>query len=104
MMIVDKEDKIREIVADVLHQAFGDDVEFGPIYVDFDVDEDGLKYVMANVIYRSDNELLDAGKTLDVIEPIRHRIEELEEPAFPVLSFIAKSEEEDWLGDRPRLD
>ena len=101
-MIADKENRIREIVADVLRQAFGDDVE--PIYVDFDVDEGGLKYVMANVIYRSDNESLDAGKTLDVIEPIRHRIEDLEDSAFPVLSFIAKSEEEDWLGDRPRLD
>ena len=103
-MIANKEDRIREIVADVLHQAVGDEVDFGPIYVDFDVDDEGLKYVMANVIYRSDNESLDAAKTLDVIEPIRHLIEDLEEPAFPVLSFIAKSEEEDWLGDRPRLD
>ena len=103
-MTKDRMNEIRDIVAEVLDKAFGNQVRFGPIYMDFDVDHDGTEYVIAHVIYESDDESLDANKTLDVIEPMVDQVEALGESAFPVVSYVAKSEEKEWLGDRPRSD
>ena len=90
--------QVREIVAEVLAETFGGTARFGPIYMGSDVDHDGFEYVTAHVIYESPDESLDAHKMLDVIEPLRHRVQELGQNVIPVLSYIAKSEERDWRG------
>lgn len=69
-----------------------------------DVDHDGIEYVTAHAIYESADESLDAHKVLAVIEPLRNRVRALGESAIPVLAYVAKSEERDWLGDRPQPD
>ncbi len=96
--------QVREIVAEVLVKIFGGTARFGPIYMGSDVDHDGFEYVTAHVIYESANESLDAHKVLDVIEPLRNRVQELDAKVIPVLSYIAKSEERDWRGDSSQSD
>jgi hypothetical protein len=91
-------------VAEVLTEIFGGTARFGPIYMGSDVDNDGFEYVTAHVIYESADESLDAHKMLEVIEPLRNRVQELSENVIPVLSYIAKSEERDWRGDRSQSD
>lgn len=96
--------QVREIVAEVLAEIFGGTARFGPIYMGSDVDHDGFEYVTAHVIYESADESLDAHKMLDVIEPLRNRVQKLGENVIPVLSYVAKSEERDWRGDRSQSD
>ncbi len=96
--------QVRKIVAEVLFEVFRDTARFGPIYMVSDVDHDGFEYVTAHVIYESPDESLDAHKMLDVIEPLRNRVQKLGPNVIPVLSYIAKSEERDWRGDRSQSD
>ena len=102
-MTQDRMKEIEKIVVEVLEEAFGESVCFGPIYMDSDVDRDGMEYVMAHVIYESEDESLDPDKMLDAMEPVADRVDALGESALPVVTYVAKSEEEEWLGDRPRL-
>ena len=95
---------VREIVAQVLAEIFGEAARFGPIYMGSDVDHDGFEYVTAHVIYESPDESLDVHKMLDVREPLNDRVLALGVDAIPVVSYIAKSEEQDWLGDRAESD
>ncbi len=96
--------QVREIVAEVLAGVFAGEARFGPIYMGSDVDRDGIEYVTAHAIYESAEYLLDANKVLDVIEPLRNRVRALGESAIPVVAYIAKSEEAEWLGDSPQPD
>ena len=41
---------------------------------------------------------------LAVHEPLNDRVQELGVDAIPVVSYIAKSEEREWLGDRAESD
>ena len=97
-------DEVREIVAQVLADIFGDTVRFGRIYMGSLVDHDGFEYVTAHVIYESPDESLDVHKMLDVHEPLNDRVLELGIDAIPVVSYIAKSEEQEWLGDSAESD
>lgn len=96
--------QVQKIVAEVLAEIFADEARFGPIYMGSDVDHDGIEYVTAHAIYESADELLDVNKMLAVIEPLRDRVRALGESAVPVLSYVAKSEEREWLGDSPQSD
>ena len=96
--------EVRGIVAEVLAEIFGEAARFGPIYMGFDVDHDGFEYVTAHVIYESPDESLDAHKMLDVHEPLNDRVLARGIEAIPVVSYVAKSEEREWLGDRARPD
>lgn len=96
--------EVREIVAQVLAEIFGDTVRFGRIYMGSDVDYDGFEYVTAHVIYESPDESLDANKMVDVHGPLNDRVRELGIDAIPVVAYVAKSEEREWLGDRPQAD
>lgn len=96
--------EVRKIVAELLTEIFGGTARFGPIYMGSDVDHDGFEYVTAHVIYESADESLDAHKMLDVIEPLRNRVQKLDDNVIPVLSYIAKSEEGVWRGDSSQSD
>ena len=96
--------EVRDIVAEVLAEIFGEAARFGPIYMGSDWDHDGFEYVTAHVIYESPDESLDPHKMLDVHEPLSDRVRALGTDAIPVLSYIAKSEEREWLGDRAESD
>ena len=102
-MTQNRMDEIRRIVAEVLRGVFADSVRFGRIYMDADVDRDGMEYVTAHVIYESADESLDPDRMLDAMESVVDQVDALGESAFPVVTYVAKSEEEEWLGDRPRL-
>ncbi|MCY4628568.1 MAG: hypothetical protein OXE58_13530 [Acidobacteria bacterium] len=96
--------EVREIVAQVLAEVFGGTVRFGRIYMGSTVDHDGFEYVTAHVIYESPDASLTGVKMLDVHEPLNDRVRELGVDAIPVVSYIAKSEEREWLGDSPESD
>lgn len=87
----------------MLAEIFGSEAHFGPIYMGSDVAHDGIEYVTAHAIYESADESLDVNKLMAAIEPLRDRVRALGESAIPVLSYVAKSEEREWLGDRPQL-
>ncbi len=93
--------EVREILAGLLADIFGEAARFGPIYMDFDWDEDGFDYVKAHVIYESPDEWLDPEKLVDVLEPLNDRMLEIGVDAIPVVSYIAKSEEQEWLDGAP---
>ena len=103
-MTQERLNEVREIVAQVLAEVFGDTVRFGRIYMGSDWDHDGFEYVTAHVIHETPDESLDAHKMLDVHEPLNDRVRALGTDTIPVLSYIAKSEEREWLGDRAESD
>lgn len=93
-------DEVRRILVNVLDEIFGDSVRFGHIYMGSDWDQEGFRYVTAHVVYESPDESLTGEKMVDVHEPLNDRVRALGIDAIPVVSYIAKSEEQDWLGDR----
>ena len=103
-MTQERLNEVREILAQVLAEVFGDTVQFGRIYMGFDVDHEGFEYVTAHVIYESPDELVTGRKVLNVLEPLNDRMRALGTDAIPVVSYIAKAEEREWLGDRAQSD
>lgn len=103
-MTQERLNEVREILAQVLAEIFGDTVRFRHIYMGSDWDHDGFQYVTAHVIYDSPDELLTGEKMVDVHEPLNDRVRALGIDAIPVVSYIAKSEEREWLGDRAPAD
>lgn len=103
-MTEERLDDVREVVAQVLAEIFGDTVRFGRIYMGSLVDHDGFEYVTARVIYESPDESLDAKKMVSVHGPLNDRVLAIGVDAIPVVSYIAKSEEREWLGDRAQSD
>lgn len=97
-------DRVRRIVAEVLAETFGDEARFGPIYMSSDVDFDGMEYATAHVVFEAPNDHLDVQKMLGVFEPLNDRVKGHGETAIPVLAYISKSDEEEWLGNRTQFD
>ncbi len=58
----------------------------------------------AHVIYESPNELLTGQEMVQVHAPLNDRVRALGIDAIPVVSYIAKAEEREWLGDRAESD
>lgn len=103
-MTQERLNKVRAVLAQVLAEVFGDTVRFGHIYMGSDVDHDGFEYVTAHVIYEAPGASLTGRKVLRVLEPLNDRVRALGVDAIPVVSYIAKSEEREWLGDRAQSD
>ena len=97
-------ERVRRIVADVLRETFGSEARFGPIYMSSTVDFDGMEYAMAHAVYEAPDDHLDVQKMLAVFEPLNDRVRALGETAVPVLAYVAKHEEAEWLGDRTQPD
>ncbi len=96
--------RVRQIVADVLTEIFGSEARFGPIYMSSDMDFDGMEYAMAHAVFEAPDDHLDVQKRLAVFEPLNDRVREIGETAVPVLAYIRKSDEAEWLGNRTQFD
>lgn len=83
--------KIEKIVRNVLSERF-ENVEIESISVVFDVDEDGDDILRVKVIFDGQTKHLDARKASGVLRHLRPKIAEIGEDAFPIMSYIAKSE------------
>lgn len=83
--------KIKKIVESVLADKF-DGIEIVAINVKADIDEDGDDVITINVVFDGTKKRLDSGKTSSLVRRVRPKFAEIGETAFPVFSFIAKSE------------
>ncbi len=88
--MVDRE-KLKKVIKAVLLERF-DNVEIESIFIESDFDEDGDAILRVKVIFDGEQEQLDAHKTSSVLRHLRPKIAEIGEMAFPIISYIAKSE------------
>ena len=95
-------DKVRDIVARVLAKRFSpEEFTFDPIVVKPDLDQDGDEILWIQIIFDGDQDNLDPGWTVRMFEFIDPELEKLGITAFPITSFIEKSEWEDPAYDIP---
>ena len=83
--------KIETIVRSVLESRFGD-VDIDSVIVEPDVDEDGEDILRVKVVLGGRFKQLDPEKSSSIIRHLRPKIAEIGEYAFPIISFISKSE------------
>lgn len=83
--------KVERIVRSVVEQEF-ENVEVSSIDITRDLDEYGENILLVKVVFDGDRRALDARKTSSLARHILPKIGEIGEDAFPVFSFIAKSE------------
>lgn len=84
-------EKLRDIVLDVLRERF-DDVAIENIDIQRDRDEDGNDILRVQVVFDGNTKRLDARKASSVQRYMRPRLAEIQETAFPVMSYISKSD------------
>jgi hypothetical protein len=86
---------LEDIVEDVLRERF-DDVDIDDIQVRRDEDHDGDPILRITVVYNTKNKKgLDARKTSSIVRVMRPHLDQVNENAFPVVSFVSRS---DWKG------
>lgn len=86
-----EEKKLKNVVEAVLKDSFND-VEIESVSVEPGFDEDGDKILRVKVIFNDSGKQLDPHRTIGVLRVLRPRFAEIGEDAFPVMSFIAKSD------------
>ncbi|MCR9256964.1 MAG: hypothetical protein NXI16_12830 [Alphaproteobacteria bacterium] len=82
-------------LADKIASALSDrlpNVEIVAVNVRPELDESGDEVLFINVVFDGKTEQLDAARTSKIVRHIRPMIQEAGISAFPVFSFIAKSE------------
>jgi len=82
-------DTIRNVVRDTLSNDF-DHIRIIDVRVCDDVDSDGSDVLRIDIIFEGDPKDLDAMKLSGAIRQLRPKLGELDEFAFPILSFISK--------------
>ena len=83
--------KIREIVKKDLSKHF-DRVKIFKIEVQEDVGVDEEEILRINVIFDGEPKSLNAQELVGTVRRLRPKLDKIEESAFPLLSFISKSE------------
>lgn len=83
--------ELHDVIMSVLKERF-DDVVIESISVDPDFDKDGDPILVVKVIFDGTKKQLDARKTSTVIRHLRPKLAEINETAFPIISYISKSE------------
>lgn len=83
--------ELERVLRGVLAERFPD-VTFERIIIEPGVDADGDDILLVKVVYDAEQETLDARRSSTVVRHLRPKLAELGEYAFPVLSYIAKSE------------
>ena len=95
-------DKVRDIVARALAKRFSpEEFTFDPIVVKPDLDHDGDEILRIQIIFDGDQDNLDPGWTVGIVGRIYPEMEEIPVTAYPITSFIEKSEWEDPAYDIP---
>ena len=69
-----------------------DEVPFVKIAVTPDTDEYGEEFLWVKAVYAGQPEDIDTHKSVTVINFVRSRLERVAVEAFPVISYIAKSD------------
>lgn len=82
---------LKQLIAKLLTEQFRD-VKIESIDVQPDVDEDGEALLIVRVVFDGKHKQLDARKSSSLVRRLRPIIYNAGERAFPVFSFIAKSE------------
>ena len=89
-------DKVRDIVARALAKRFSpEEFTFDPIIVKHALDHDGDEILRIQIIFDGDQENLDPGWTMGIVGRIYPEMEAIPVTAYPITSFIEKSEWED---------
>ena len=97
--------KVSEIVRADLEQPFHERLIFDPILVEREVDEfddAAPAYIRIRVIFDGDPKHLDHKWKIGMTMRIWPKLEELGIEEFPLHSFIAKNEWEQWLRQQQR--
>ena len=82
-------------VIDRTMRDFCGDVAFLVIDVSPDIDEDGQEFLWARAVYDGEPSVIDTRKSLTMVRQLRPKLDDLEVSAFPVISYIAKSDYEE---------
>ena len=94
--------KVGDIVARALAKRFSpEEFIFDPIVVKPDFDQDGDEILWIQIVFDGDQDNLDPSWTVRMFEFIDPELEELGITAYPITSFIEKSEWEDPAYDIP---
>lgn len=83
--------QLRDVIEAVLREQFRD-VTIETIKVERDTDEDGDDILRVQVIFNGQSKGVDAHKAASLLRYMRPKIAKIGEDAFPIVSFIAKSE------------
>lgn len=100
MITPDMEQKVSEIVRTDLDQGLRRHLAFGPIVVDREIDEfadDAPAYVHIKIVFEGDQKHLDPRWIAGMIPRIRPKLLEIGVDEYPLPSFIAKNEWNEWL-------
>ena len=87
--------EVREIIRAELSRRL-DAVRIIAVNLTPQVDHDGSRALFINVVYDGKQEQLDVDQTISMVRHIRPLLQEVGETAFPVFTYIAKSD----LGNR----
>lgn len=90
----------RSSLKDVLHKTLREEftnIQILDVQFDEDVGEDGDPILNVRVIFSGDRRKVDVGRIVSFLRHVRSNMEQdgVESGAFPVMSFISKSE---WKG------
>lgn len=91
-MNAEAKEKVKTIVRNALEKRFADDFIFDPIVVVPEIDEYGDDYLHIFIVFDGDQANLDPSWTGSLIGRIRPHMIDADIDAFPVPSFIIKSE------------
>lgn len=91
-MKVEAKEKVKAIVRNTLGERFAGDFIFDPIVVIPEIDEYGDDYLDIIIVFDGDQASLDPSWTLGLIGRIQPHLAVVGIEAFPVPSFVVKSE------------
>lgn len=86
------DEAIGRIVAGVLADRFGRDVEIVNVIVEGGTDSDDEPVLLVRVVYNSQSGKLDAKETSAFIRHLLPKLHEASESRFPLMTFIEKTE------------
>lgn len=84
-------DQARKVIDEAIRTRYRD-VPFLKITVTPDIDEDGEEFLWVKAIYDGQPANIDTRKSLTMVRHIRPKLADVAVEAFPVISYIAKSD------------
>lgn len=100
MINAETKERVREIVQSDLDEYYHRSIAFGPIIVEPEVDQVDDRapvYLDIKIIFEGDQKNLAPHWASGMIPRIRPKLMEIGVDEFPVPSFIAKNEWDEWL-------
>ena len=84
-------EKARGVIETLLREQY-EEVVFGKVSVRPEIDGDGDEFLWIKVVYEGRPEDTKALTVVGLIRELRPRLEEVDVEAFPVVSYIARSD------------